>query len=180
MRIITVFLFSVTCFSQVTFNVQITGDPVVAITISPEGLAAGTKLLTSTVGPGTSPTTLTSPVTSSATTFSVANALGVTSCMGVKIGSEVGMISAVSGNNLTMVRGALGTTPAAYTSGTSLSYIAWGNGTCYLAWLYQLGMQAAAQQAATAGPLVTTQLNAITSAQASISSTVGTLVTHVP
>lgn len=178
MKTLLLFLFSFAAFSQTTFNVQITGDPVVAITLQAEALAAGTNMMLGTVGPGTSPTTLTAAATSAQTTFTVANALGVKTCMGIVTGSEVSVITGISGNVLTVTRHTIGTTAAAYNNGQAVSFIAWGTGTCWIANLTTLGFQSA--MLGFPGPTVTTQNAAIVTANSAISSALSTSVTHTP
>jgi hypothetical protein len=140
MKTILLFLLSVVASAQVTFTVAITGDVPVSITNSAESLVAATNMMLGTVGPGTSPTTLTASATSTQTTFTVANTLGVQTCMGILTGSELSLITGISGNVLTVTRHTIGTTPAAYSSGQAVSFTAWGEGTCYLAFLYQVGV----------------------------------------
>ena len=169
--------------SQVTFSVGITGEPSVSITVSAEGLSAGTNMLLSTVGPGTSPNTLTANATNVQTTFAVANILGVTTCMGIVTGSEVSLITGITPGSgttgtLTVTRHTLGTSAASYTSGQAVNYIAWGSGTCYLAYRYQSGVQAA--MISTPGPLVQAQNTNHANATAATNTLVTAAVTHTP
>lgn len=179
--LLSLVLFSFAAYGQVTFTIAIATDPSVSVTMSAEAVSSMTSNITGTVGPGTSPTTLTANATNSQTTFQVASVLGVTTCMGILTGSELSMITGISGTGpytLTVVRGTVGTTKAAHSSGDVASYAASGNGTCLLVGLLSQMIQNTMVNKP--GPLVTTQQAAIVTANATIATAVAAGVTHVP
>ena len=175
------FLSACSLFGQVTFSMAVATDPTVSVTMSAEAVSSMISNITSTVGPGTSPTTLTANATNSQTTLQVASVLGVATCMGILTGSELSLITAITGTGpytLTVVRGTVGTTKAAHSSGDVASFTASANGTCMLVGLLAQLIQNTMVNKP--GPLVATQQAAISTANATIASTVAAGVTHVP
>lgn len=170
MKYLLALCFCLPSFAQVTFSVQITGEPAVSITESAEALAAGVNgLLANTVIVPAA--TLTASATSSQTTFTVSSTTGLTTCMGIVTGSEVSLITGISGSVLTVTRHTLGTSAAAYSSGQAISFIQAGSGTCFLAQSYQIAVQA--YMLNTPGP-------AISAAKSTITSAVASGVSHTP
>jgi hypothetical protein len=169
---------------QVTFTMAVATDPSISVTMSAEAVSSMISNITSTVGPGTSPTTLAAAVTTTAqTSIQVQSILGVTTCMGLEFpGGELSLITAISGSSapftLTVVRGTVGTTKSTYANDATVSFTATGNGTCMLVGLLQQMIQNTMVNKP--GPLVAAQQAAIVTANATINSTVAVGITHTP
>ena len=179
--LLTFLLASSLSVAQASFTIQVATESPVTITMSAEAVSSGALTMLGTAGPGTSPTTLTASATNSQTTFQVANVIGVQTCMGILIGSELSLITGISGSGpftLTVVRGSIGTTKAAYSSGQTASYAAWGSSSCYVAGLFALAAQNG--MIIKPGPLVTAQQAAIVTANGTIATLQAAGVTHAP
>ena len=177
------FVFGSLAFGQATFPIQISApEPAVSVTMSAEAVTSTIQFIESTIASGTSGAQLTASATSSQTTFLVNSILGVATCMGALIGSELSVITGISGSSspytLTVVRAMIGTTAAVHASGAGVTYTAWGDASCYVTGLLALSVQAG--MVTRPGPLVTTQQTAITTAQGTISTIVAAGVTHTP
>lgn len=185
MKTILLSLFAVSAaFAQTTFTISIPGDPgSVSITLSAQAIPSMIAGIENSPAVGTSPSTLTSAVTSAATTFPVASTTGVIVGMGVCFGTaptctEVAFISAISGNNLTVTRALLGTTAAAYASGTPFTYLRSGDSGVWIANIIHDTMI----QWVTAfpGPTVAAANAAIAAQAAIINSTVAAAFSQTP
>lgn len=167
--------------APIVFTIQVGSDPVVTSTISGEAQLSFASSILATVASGTSATTLTANATNSQTTLQVASILGVTTCMGILTGSELSSITGIAGTGpytLTVSRGALGTTKAAYSSGQVASFTAWGNASCYVTAKFILSAQGG--MITNPGPAIAALQAAIAASNASIVSTVAAGFTHTP
>lgn len=183
MKYILFFSASLGGLCQSTFPIQMPSEASISVTMSAEAVASTIAGIVGTPASATTPSALSSDITNSQTTLQVGQALNVQTCMGVLIGSELSLVTAIAGSGpftLTVVRGTVGTTRAAHSSGATVSYTAWGEGGCFLANVLTQGVQAFMAPSAFPGPTVAAAKIAIATQQSTISSTVTTGVTHVP
>jgi hypothetical protein len=174
-------------FAQTTFPIQVGSDPSVSVTVSNEAATSVTSMITTTgavtqAGAAIPATTLLANATNSQTTFQVASIAGVTTCMGITTGTELSAITGISGTQapytLTVSRGAMGTTKAAYSAGQAVSFTQWGNVSCFVAAAFVQSMYSSMTNHP--GPLVAAQQAAIVTATAAIASIVAAGITHAP
>lgn len=148
-KLFTLVILAATATAQTTivytWNVQAAPtDTAVPIKTTQDAATAGPNFLFSIPAPGTSPTTLTSGVSSAATTFPLASTTGLAPGMGICISpsaqtctitmstsvtlstGEVARITAVSGLNVTVTRGSIGTA-AAYLTGQAVTILRSGS-----------------------------------------------------
>ena len=128
-----------------TWTVQASpSDAPVPIKVTQDAGTAGPNVLFSIPAPNTSPTTLTGAVSSSATTLPLASVTGIAVGNGICIssssttcamtsntsdvvsGGEVALVTAISGNNVTVTRASIGTA-AAYSSGQGVTVVRSGS-----------------------------------------------------
>lgn len=182
MKVLILLFSALTLSAQVTFNIQITGDVPVAVTQTAEGISSAINAMMLPLT-GVPTVTLTSPATNAQTTLAVSSIPGgITTCMGFVTATEMSLITGISGGvgggTLTVTRGAIGTTKAAYLSGQSGYFTSFGQGSCVVAWLYAGWAQGTI--ILTPGPLVQAQNAAIAAATAAIATHKGAAVTRVP
>ena len=188
MKTIILFLASIPVFAQCsfpaqTFPIQMPGDPAVSVTMSAEAVCSMIANIQGTVAPGTSATTLTANATNNQTTFQVASVTGVTTCNGILIGTELSLITTISGTGpftLTVTRHTIGTTAAAYSTGQAAPYTAYGNGSCAVTGQLAQMILGGMSPGAFPGPTVAAAKAAIATQQATINTTIAAGVTHVP
>lgn len=114
-----------------TFPIQIPGESAVSNTISDEGISSITSFIKSQFA-ATIGITLAADITSVATTIPVSDASGINTSNGLLIGTEVMLVTAKSGNSLTVIRHQVGTSAASATSGTSVKVLVHGNYSVYI------------------------------------------------
>lgn len=171
------FLLTLPVFGQATFPVQIPGEAAVSVTLSAQAVQSATLFIKSeTVG--IAPTTLVGTTASGATSMVLTSGSGITTGMGLLTGTEVSLVTAVSGNTMTVTRATLGTTATGYTAGQSVTILRSGS---YGAWLANLLADHIRQSMTIApGTTIAAQNAAIATAQTTILTTVNAAVSHVP
>jgi hypothetical protein len=111
-----------------SLTVTVPGEGNTTIAISAEAVASIGAAIQATVAPGVTSTTLALATTAISTTLTVASTTNVTPGMGVLLGGEVSLITAVpSSTTLTVVRAQAGTTAVASLSAALVTYLRSGN-----------------------------------------------------
>lgn len=188
MKTFILFIASIPVFAQCsfpaqTFPIQMPGDAAVSVTMSAEAVCSMIANIMGSVAPGTTATALTANATNSQTTFQVSSITGVTTCNGILIGTELSLITAISGTGpytLTVTRHTVGTSAAAYSTGQAATYTAYGNGSCAVTGQLAQMILGGMSPGAFPGPNVAAAKAAIATQQATINSTIAAGVTHVP
>jgi hypothetical protein len=170
-------LLALPIFGQATVPIQMPGDAAVQVTLSAQAVTSMISAIEQTTI-GVSPTTLNGALTSTATSVTLTSGAGISTCNGLMVDSELMVVTAVSGNTVTVTRGTIGTTAASHLTGAKVTITQSGNGSCWLANLManQVNIAMTTFPAST----ITAALAAIATQQATIASTVAAGVTHVP
>lgn len=180
-NLLLVFSFACALHAQVTVPIQMPGDAAVQVTLSAEAVSSTILQISGSAASGVPTTILTAAVTTTGqTAYTVASVSGVVTCMGAMIGTELSVITGISGNVLTVTRGTIGTSAATHLNGSAVTFTAAGNGSCFMANLLAAAIKGGMGAGAFPGPLVSAQKVIDATAQATITSTVAAGVTHAP
>lgn len=177
MKTLLLFILSIPIFAQATFPVQIPSESAVSVTISAQAVSSATLFIKSETM-GIPATTTNGSTLIGATSIVLTSSAGITTGMGLLIGTEVCLVTGVSGNTMTVTRATLGTSAAAYSTLQPVTILRSGS---YSVWLANL-ISDHIRQSMTIAPATTiaAQNAAIATAQATIQTTVNAAVSHVP
>ncbi len=176
-RLALISLLALPVFGQTTFPIQMPGDSAVSVTLSAQAIPSMIAAIEQTTI-GVPPTTLNGAVTSGATSVTLASGAGISTCNGLFVDSELMVVTAINGNVATVVRGTIGTTAAAHSSGAGVTITQSGNGSCWMANL--MASQVKIAMVTFPSTTISTANTAIATQQATITSTVAAGVSHVP
>lgn len=169
---------SLSAFGQATVPIQVPGESAVSMTLSAEAVSAITAFIKSVTINTPVAVTLDGDITSVATTINVSSSSGITTGMGAVIQSEISIITAINGNALTVSRHAIGTSAAAHTSGTPVTFLRSGSYSVFIA--NTVSDAVVNSLTATPGPVVSAANAAISTQRAVIVAAQAAAVTHVP
>jgi hypothetical protein len=111
-------LAAVSCYAQASFTVKVGSEPTVTVSMTADAVTSITAAITNiTASPA--PTTLAVAALSTDTVLHLTSGAGITAGMGCKLESEIVGVASVSVNDITVVRGQIGTTAAAHVIGTA-------------------------------------------------------------
>jgi hypothetical protein len=161
-----------------TFGLQVSGEAAVAITVSNDGVASLQAMILANTANGPIPTTLAVAALAGDTSFTLTSAAGVAAGMGVIIGTEYSLVTAVAGNVVTVTRARFSTTAAAHSLGDAVTFLQWGSYSVALADLLCKQLRLLVTQYP--GSIVTTANAAIATQNATIAAAVAAGAGHVP
>lgn len=159
-------------FAQATITITVPGEANTSATFSAEQVSSTAAYVKAIGGPPS--TTLTVASLTTDTKFTVASTAGVQVGMGVLLSGEVSLVTAVSGQSLTVTRARVGTTVVASPINTTVDYLACGSYGCYIK--HVLAASAQSTIALYPGPAITAAQTAITAQQAIIAAALAAAV----
>lgn len=161
----------------VSFNITIPGESAVAVTLSTDAVTSITAYINAnqTVGGGT---TLAAPVAAGDLTMTLTSVAGLTTGMGLLIGTEISLVTAIAGVVTTVTRARIGTTAAAYLINAPVTFVRTGSYGEYVASLIRDAVVVA--MTSFPGAAITAANQTIATAQAAIQTAIAGGVTHAP
>jgi hypothetical protein len=112
-RLILLFAFALSGFAQTSFPIKVGSEPTVTVSLSADAVTSITSAIQNIIA-GPPPTTLAVAATAADTVLHLTSAAGITAGMGLKIETEIAGVASVSVNDVTVVRGQVGSTAAAH------------------------------------------------------------------
>lgn len=171
-------LLSLSAFGQATVPIQVPGEASVSMILSAEAVPAVTAFIKATPVSTAAAVTLNGNVASGDTTINISSSAGLSTGMGILMESEVGLITAINANALTVTRHTIGTSAAAHSSGVAVTFLRSGDYSVFIANVVMDTIKNA--MTATPGPAITTANATIATQQAAIQTALASGVTHVP